>query len=155
LPEVIFEGQSVRKVSGWQLLGNSNEDKNTRTRTAVSTLALAASLFGFAAAASAADLPAAPYYKAPAIEAWNRWFDCARLALSPGIRVRWTGYRDQASRPRMQSFPEPDISYFFTRNIAAELILGVTRHEVTGTGVAATNNLIVGRHWLLRPTLTF
>jgi outer membrane protein len=50
--------------------------------------------------------------------------------------------------------PELDISYFFTKNIAAELVLGVTRHQVTGTGVAATNGLDVGKAWLLPPTLT-
>jgi len=50
--------------------------------------------------------------------------------------------------------PELDITYFFTKNWAAELILGVTKHHVTGTGVAATNGLDVGKAWLLPPTLT-
>jgi outer membrane protein len=48
--------------------------------------------------------------------------------------------------------PELDISYFFSPNIAVELILGVTRHSVTGTGAIA--GLDVGRAWLLPPTLT-
>ncbi len=47
--------------------------------------------------------------------------------------------------------PEADISYFFTRNVAAELILGVTPHHITGTGTLA--NLDVGNAWLLPPTL--
>ena len=47
--------------------------------------------------------------------------------------------------------PEVDISYFFTRNVAAELILGVTPHNITGTG--ALSNVNVGRAWLLPPTL--
>jgi outer membrane protein len=47
--------------------------------------------------------------------------------------------------------PELDISYYFTRNVAAELILGVTPHTVTGTG--ALSNLNVGTAWLLPPTL--
>jgi outer membrane protein len=48
--------------------------------------------------------------------------------------------------------PELDISYFFTNNIAAELILGVTPHKVTGT--AAISGIPVGKTLLLPPTLT-
>jgi len=47
--------------------------------------------------------------------------------------------------------PELDISYFITRNVAAELILGVTPHNITGSGALA--NLNIGRAWLLPPTL--
>ena len=48
--------------------------------------------------------------------------------------------------------PELDISYFFTPNIAAELILGVTRHSITGTG--SLSALPIGKTTLLPPTLT-
>lgn len=45
--------------------------------------------------------------------------------------------------------PELDFTYFFTKNIAAELIAAVTPHDVsTASGVDA------GRAWLLPPTLT-
>lgn len=47
--------------------------------------------------------------------------------------------------------PELDISYFFTKNIAAELILGVTPHNIYGQG--SLNGTNVGRVWLLPPTL--
>lgn len=47
--------------------------------------------------------------------------------------------------------PELDISYFITRNVAAELILGVTPHNITGTGALANTN--IGSAWLLPPTL--
>jgi outer membrane protein len=47
--------------------------------------------------------------------------------------------------------PELDISYYFTPNVAAELILGVTPHNITGTGALANTN--IGRAWLLPPTL--
>ena len=47
--------------------------------------------------------------------------------------------------------PELDISYFFTPNIAAELILAVTPHDITGTGAIA--GVAVGDAWLLPPTL--
>jgi outer membrane protein len=48
--------------------------------------------------------------------------------------------------------PELDISYFFTKNIAAELVLGVTPHDVKGTGALASLGKI-GSTWLLPPTL--
>lgn len=55
--------------------------------------------------------------------------------------------------------PEFDITYFFTERIAAELILGVTPHDVKVTNVtvpgALTNATIdLGDVWLLPPTLT-
>jgi len=50
------------------------------------------------------------------------------------------------------AIPELDISYFFTRNIATELILGVTRHGIQGAGILAGTR--IGRTWILPPTLT-
>ena len=52
--------------------------------------------------------------------------------------------------------PELDITYYFTKNIAVELILGVTPHNVRPTGalsaaLASTAN--IGKTWLLPPTL--
>ncbi|OJU84083.1 MAG: hypothetical protein BGO06_27955 [Shinella sp. 65-6] len=49
--------------------------------------------------------------------------------------------------------PELDISYFFTDNIAAELILGTTYANVTADGSIAGLGK-VGKTWLLPPTLT-
>ncbi|MQB21185.1 OmpW family protein [Agrobacterium tumefaciens] len=48
--------------------------------------------------------------------------------------------------------PELDISYFFTDNIAAELILGTTFSRINTTG--ALGEIDVGKTWLLPPTLT-
>ncbi|MER9300580.1 OmpW family protein [Mesorhizobium sp. M0621] len=49
--------------------------------------------------------------------------------------------------------PEFDISYFFTDNIATELILGTTYANIDGQGaIGALGN--VGKVWLLPPTLT-
>ena len=49
--------------------------------------------------------------------------------------------------------PEFDISYFFSDNIAAELILGTTYAKVYGGGsISALDE--VGKTWLLPPTLT-
>jgi outer membrane protein len=47
--------------------------------------------------------------------------------------------------------PELDITYFFTRNLAAEVILGVTPHNIDGRG--AINGIPIGRAWLLPPTV--
>lgn len=47
--------------------------------------------------------------------------------------------------------PELDISYFFTENISAELILAVTQHSITGADALA--GVPAGDVWLLPPTL--
>ncbi|MCD8415507.1 outer membrane beta-barrel protein [Tenacibaculum dicentrarchi] len=53
-----------------------------------------------------------------------------------------------------QSFiPELDFTYFFTENIAAELILGTTQHDVKATATTL-GNVNLGYVWLLPPTLT-
>ncbi len=58
-----------------------------------------------------------------------------------------------------QYVPELDITYFFNENIAAELILAVTPHDVEAINVTvpgALDNATVdlGDVWLLPPTLT-
>ena len=50
--------------------------------------------------------------------------------------------------------PELDISYFFTDNIAAELILATAPHDVTATNVGGGGDVDLGDVWLLPPTLT-
>jgi outer membrane protein len=49
--------------------------------------------------------------------------------------------------------PEGDFTYFFTDNIAAELIAAVTRHSVAAKGTAL-GDVAVGKVSLLPPTLT-
>lgn len=52
-----------------------------------------------------------------------------------------------------QAVPELDISYFFTKNIAAELILATSKHDATAVNTAlGTVNL--GSVYALPPTLT-
>ncbi|MCI4645432.1 MAG: outer membrane beta-barrel protein [Hyphomonadaceae bacterium] len=58
-----------------------------------------------------------------------------------------------------QYVPELDITYFFNENIAAELILGVTPHDVKATGAEVPGafgpaDVDLGDVWLLPPTLT-
>jgi outer membrane protein len=120
------------------------------------TLVATAVLAGLASPTLAADLPQQKpiYYKAaPAVDAWNPWMIRLR-ALA--VVTRNSGSVDQVAGSGLTTsdsvVPELDISYFFTENWAAELILGVTRHHITGTG--AINGLDVGKAWLLPPTLT-
>lgn len=104
-------------------------------------------------AANAADIAKAPVYKAPAAEAWNPWMIRLRAV---GVITRDSGNVDTVAGSDLTTtdtlIPELDITYFFTKNIAAELILGTTKHSITGAG--SINNLPVGDAWLLPPTLT-
>ena len=104
--------------------------------------------------ALAADLPStkgpAP---APAFEAPSPWMIRVRaLAVIPDAKLSITQVPTANGKINTSYVPELDISYFFTKNIAAELILGVTPHKVTGT--AAIAGLPVGKTLLLPPTLT-
>lgn len=86
------------------------------------------------------------------------------VALSPWqVRVRALGVITENSghvneipgsglRYSNTVVPELDISYYFTNNLAAELILGTTYANVSGRG--AIDGLDVGKVWLLPPTLT-
>jgi len=49
--------------------------------------------------------------------------------------------------------PEVDFSYFFTDNIAVELILATTRHDMS-VDSSAIGDVDLGEVWLLPPTLT-
>lgn len=49
--------------------------------------------------------------------------------------------------------PELDISYFFNKNIAAELVLATTKHDVTAKNTSS-GDVDVGSAWLLPPTVT-
>lgn len=102
-------------------------------------------------------------YKAPApvVDVWSPWMVRVRAV---GIFTRDDGTVDIPSVPIAHPvpgsvlstsdtvIPEIDISYFFTPNIALELILGVSPHKVTGQG--NLSGLEVGQTWLLPPTLT-
>lgn len=54
-----------------------------------------------------------------------------------------------------QLVPEVDFSYFFTKNIAAELILATSRHDATAHGTSVpSGDVKLGSAWVLPPTLT-
>jgi len=48
--------------------------------------------------------------------------------------------------------PELDVSYFFTENIALELIAATSKHDARANGTAL-GNLDIGDFWILPPTL--
>jgi outer membrane protein len=74
--------------------------------------------------------------------------------LTSGSAAALYGSSTAELRVDSNTIPELDFSYYFTKNIAAELILALgTRHDVTVTpGAAAAKNL--GSVNLLPPTLT-
>jgi outer membrane protein len=119
------------------------------------SLLVAASIgtMALCAPAMAADMVAKPVYKAPVVDTFSPWQIRLRAL---GVITRDSGHVDQVPGSGLATsdalVPELDITYYFTPNIAAELILGVTRHHVTGTGTLS--GVDVGKAWLLPPTLT-
>jgi len=124
----------------------------TKTFAALGALATVA-VVGAAMPAQAADIStkdtyaAEPEYYAPASIWGPGWMIRAR-----GIGVipdeDGTGALDNLDISDAV-VPELDISYFFTKNIAMELVLAVTPHEIE-----TSNGTDVGDVWLLPPTLT-
>ncbi|WP_407181614.1 OmpW/AlkL family protein [Bradyrhizobium sp. STM 3562] len=130
-----------------------------RTILAMSSLLVLAAAFGGAAMSVQAAEPV--YTKAPPVEPFNPWMIRLRvLGVLPdagGSTVNVAGV-PLLSSPNSglsisnQVIPELDITYFLTRNIAAELILAVTSHHVSGSGTLS--GLEIGKAGLLPPTLT-
>ncbi len=105
---------------------------------------LAATTLGFALTASLGA------YAAQGAQAKSPWMVRGRMiAVLPdeGATVSLLG---GDLKIEDQYVPELDISYFFDEHWAAELILGVTPHEITHT----PTGLDIGEVWLLPPTLT-
>jgi len=112
------------------------------------------------ASAFAADLgaPKKPVV-VPVVDTFNPWMVRVRaLAVIPedrssvvagGVAVAGRGNLDVSN----SVVPELDITYFFNRNFAVELILGTTPHTVKGAKTLAGVG-DVGSSWLLPPTLT-
>lgn len=73
------------------------------------------------------------------------------LAVLPDVSSTITPIGGRASID--QSYvPELDISYFFSDNVSAELILATSNHNVSAKATAL-GNLDLGDVWLLPPTL--
>ncbi len=74
---------------------------------------------------------------------WQARFRLIAVVPSPGDDI------EGADVDISTSFvPELDFTYFFTKNIAAELILATTKHDVE-----VVDGLDLGHVWLLPPTL--
>ena len=121
--------------------------------TVLATTVLATTILAVAVVpASAADLPSTKYAPAAkAYETWSPWMVRLRgIWVKPdsgNVSINGVG---NVAKAKDAIVPELDITYFFTPNFAAELILGVTKHDVKlnagGPKIAST--------WLLPPTLT-
>ncbi|OUR95069.1 OmpW family protein [Flavobacteriales bacterium 34_180_T64] len=98
--------------------------------------ALIASLFMFNANAQDENNSTDDYSK------WQARFRLISVSPSPGDDI------DGADIDISSTFvPELDFTYFFTKNISAELILATTKHDVDLEGTD------LGHVWLLPPTL--
>jgi outer membrane protein len=113
--------------------------------------------------ASAADIAPMVTKAAPPPAVWNPWMIRLRaLVVDPKNDVTFDQLPGGDATWSTSVVPELDITYFFTPNFAAELILGVTRHKATGTGIVSSGvatglnmqGLPIGKTWLLPPTLT-
>ncbi|MDJ1159776.1 OmpW family protein [Chelatococcus sp. SYSU_G07232] len=130
------------------------------SRLLTALLLSATVLAGAAAGVSAADLPArhAPVAPPPAVDSWSPWMLRVRaLGVVPqessSLELNGTAIAGDKVSINNTVVPELDITYFFTKNIAVELILGTTPHNIRAAGSIAGLGPI-GRTWLLPPTLT-
>lgn len=81
-------------------------------------------------------------------DATSKWLIRARgVWVSPSESDNLDGAKVNVSDTFI---PELDFTYFFNKNMALELILGTSKHEVDVDGA-----LDLGHVWLLPPTLTF
>lgn len=107
--------------------------------------------------AAAADLPSAKTAPlAPIMTQWSPWMIRGRaLFVVPqeSAKLKLGGAPILGGDVDISNsvVPELDITYFFTKNIAVELVLGVTPHNVKGAGTLAGAR--IGSAWLLPPTL--
>ena len=125
---------------------------NTTLKAALSAILLSA----VALPAAAADLPSTKAPLAPALAySQSPWMIRVRaLGVMPEQKATLTGVPAGYGVSVTNSLvPELDISYFLTKNIALELILGVTPHEIKGKGTIAALGDIVATT-ALPPTLT-
>lgn len=107
--------------------------------------------------ALAADVPTkAPAMRTAAaapVDAWSPWMIRGRvLGVLPDASATINRVPGGSVTIDNSVVPELDITYFFTPNFAAELILGVTPHKIHGAGIL--KGIDVGKAWLLPPTVT-
>lgn len=112
------------------------------------------------ASASAADLGDVRKPAPVAFETFNPWMVRFRaLAVIPDDRssmsLNGAGFAGQNLAVSNSLVPEIDITYFFTKNFAVEVIAGVTPHSIKAKGPLAGLGVgKVGSSLLLPPTIT-
>jgi len=136
----------------------------------LSVFAACAAVLSMSTAAFAADLPVQTQKPHPmvvddGVGPWQiRLRELSVIPMdygsvrAPSLRSKGLGFLSGHGVGFSNSIiPELDISYYFTKNIAAELILGTTKTTVSGVGdkmKALGMNRKLGSVWLLPPTLT-
>jgi outer membrane protein len=113
-------------------------------------VALAAGSAAAADVTQAAPAPAASEAVATAQSPWQ--VRVRALGVVPNDSGSVRGVAGSDLQYSNSVTPELDFTYFFTNNIAAELILGTTSSKISGAGSLAGVN--VGKTWILPPTLT-
>ncbi|MHC5307899.1 OmpW/AlkL family protein [Bartonella sp. LJL80] len=117
-----------------------------------SLVAITAAL-SFSSSASAADVQGTQ----PVVqEAQSPWQIRVRaLGVVPRDKGHVSQIPDSGMDFSSTVIPELDITYYFTNNIAAELILGTTYSSIDGSGsLSAAGAGKLGKTWILPPTLT-
>lgn len=125
---------------------------NTISTRRISALAAATALLLTGQVAYAADMT--PLADAPIAAAQSSWQVRLRtLGVISNNEGEVDGIAGSDLSYSDTVIPELDITYYFTDNIAAELILGTTYANVWGEG-SITGLGKIGRTWILPPTLT-
>jgi len=125
---------------------------NTISTRRISALAAATALLLTGQVAYAADMT--PLADAPIAAAQSPWQVRLRaLGVISNNEGEVDGIAGSDLSYSDTVIPELDITYYFTDNIAAELILGTTYANVWGEG-SITGLGKIGRTWILPPTLT-
>jgi outer membrane protein len=132
-------------------------------KTVLRSAAIGAALLATPALAADLSAPRTAIDTAIVAPAFNPWQIRLRaLAVIPAPGGAVTQLNGAAIAPlgglgiSNSVVPELDITYYFTKNIALELILGVTPHNVRPTGALAgalASTSTIGKTWLLPPTL--
>jgi outer membrane protein len=132
-------------------------------KTTLRSAVVGAALLASPAIAADIGAPRTPFESvavAPDFNPWQIRLRALAVIPSPGGAVTTLNGAAVAAIPNLgistSVVPELDITYYFTKNIAVELILGVTPHNVRPTGALAGalgSTATIGKTWLLPPTL--
>ncbi|MDR4307191.1 OmpW family protein [Chelatococcus sambhunathii] len=114
------------------------------------SLALLASTWAIGPA-RAADIPETPSFAATPPADWSRFMVRGRVI---GVLPHSSAKLNIPGRAHISDdvMPEVDLSYFFTPNLAVEVICCASKHKITGRGALA--GLKIGDTWVIPATVT-